>query len=116
MNPTIASRTLGPVASNTGVASAARRVPELLADTGATESSNEGAFIVNNNVTLLVGAEPIRFVLRSEPGLATQVGSTDMYLPAGGVFTWTADHLTRYVYIEAADGASAYQAWVWKSS
>lgn len=115
MNPTIASRILGPVSGAAGLPDA-RRVPERLAATGTTESSNSGALIIGNMATILVGAVPVRFVLRSDRGLAGQVATTDMYLPAGGSFTWTVDHLTRHIYIEAADGSSAYEAWVWKSS
>lgn len=115
MNPSIASTILGPTGADPSDSSS-RRSPERLAGTGTTEAHNTGRLIHHNMATLLVGDTAIRFMLREASGLAGVVATTDMYLAAGASFTWTVDRLTRHVYIEAADGASTYEAWVWKSS
>ncbi len=117
MNPTIASTILGPVGAVSSDTTSPRRIPELLAGTGTTESHNSGRLIFNNMATVIVGAVPIRFILREVPGLADGVvATTDIYLAAGATFTWTVDALSRHIYVEAADGVAAYEAWVWKSS
>lgn len=114
MNPTLASRILGPTTSlpdPTGL-----RKPQYLADTGTTESHNPNALAHNQMATLLVGLTSVRVMLSASGGLSDVVATTDIILGPGSTFTWMVDSLTRHAYVEAADGASPYEAWVWKSS
>ncbi len=113
MNPTVASTILGPTGTSDD---SGRRTPERLAGTGTTEAHNSARLTINSMATMIVGAEPIRFILREDLGLSGVVATTDIYLAAGASFTWTVDFLSRHVYVEAADGAAAYEVWVWKSS
>lgn len=105
---------LGP--TNTVGESSPRRRPELLSGTGVTESHNTAPLLINSKAALLVGSVPIRFMLSGTAGGAGVVAVTDMWLAAGSFYVWTVDSLTKHVYVEAGDGAAAYEAWVWKAS
>ncbi len=92
------------------------RAYDRLANTGTTEDSNAAQLPEGPMATILVGAAAVRFSLRKTLAQATQVATTDPIIPAYGRFDWTVTEETRVIYIEAADGASAYEAWVWASS
>lgn len=92
------------------------RPPQHIADTGTTEATVEHGLIVGRMATLLVGAEPVRFRLASAAGLSTQVATTDPSLPAYGRHDWLVEAGTRFPYLEAEDGSSAYEAWAFTSS
>ena len=108
-----ASRVLAP-SSESGIA--APRTDKLLAGTGTTEDVNDTALTVGAQATLQVGAGSVRVTWDNDSAGASKVGTTDLLLPAGGRFDWTVETHTRYVHVEAGDGSSAYEAWVWQSS
>lgn len=89
--------------------------PQVLAGTGTTEASNSRPFTKDRMHVLSVGLVPVRVLFGPEAG-----GGSDVP-PAGGVvlaaasfFTFRSGVNARYVYIEAADGAAAYEAAVWQ--
>jgi hypothetical protein len=88
----------------------------VLANTGTTERTNAKALPNGKFATLKVGKTRIRVVWTRESGLSNIVGSTDFILEAGERFDWVVSEVTQYVYIEAEDGSTAYQAWLWTSS
>jgi hypothetical protein len=90
---------------------------QRLANTGTTESSNATGLVVGSMATLVVGGVAVRVRWRGSAGLATQVATTQQIVPAYGRIDWTVlKGKSEYVYVEAADAASAYEAWVWSSS
>lgn len=102
---------------------------QQLADTGATESHNTVALQPGRTAVLSVGDEAVRVSFRGVPGLAGAVGATDAIIPANTLFKFrTILNLNKkksppevnfgsiYVYVEAADGASAYECTVWQDS
>lgn len=92
------------------------RQPQLLAGTGTTEASNPRPIGNNHMGSILVGDVAVRVAFRGSPGVAATVDTTDPILAANSLYTWTVDNVTRHVYVEAADGAAVYAAWVWDSS
>lgn len=92
------------------------RAYDRLANTGTTEDSNAAKLPEGAMATILVGAAAVRFSLRATLAAATQVATTDPIIPAYGRFDWTVTPDTTVIYVEAADGSSAYEAWVWSSS
>ena len=90
--------------------------PDRLAGTGTTEDSTASLMTNGRFATLLAGDTAIRFTLRGTVGVAGQVATTDRILAANQRFDWTVTDGTAGVYVEAADGSSAYEAWVWQSS
>lgn len=89
---------------------------QRLANTGTTESSNSTALDAHRFATLKVGSVAIRATWHASTGLATQTATTDMLIQAGEFYHWWVTPDRRVVYIEAGDGASTYEAWVWNSS
>jgi hypothetical protein len=81
-----------------------------LADTGTTEDVVDTALTVGEMGTLLVGAAAVRL------SFGASVATTDPIIPAYGRFDWRVTDGTDTPRIEAADGSSAYEAWVWTSS
>lgn len=89
-------------------------VETRLAGTGTTEATNTTALGPGCLATLMVGAEAIR--INFGAATAPTVATTDLIVPAYGRFDWTVEAQSCFVSIEAADGAAAYEAWVWTSS
>jgi hypothetical protein len=89
--------------------------PETLEDTGTTESSNSRAFTKDRMHVLSVGAEPLRVLFGPTPGTGSDVPAAGgAIIPANILFTFRASVGSLYVYIEAADGSSPYEASVWQ--
>lgn len=90
---------------------------KTLAGTGTTEDTNDTALTNKEMATLLVGSVAVRVAWHSATGSGSEVATTDLRLPAGGRHDWLVDGaFDDFVSVEAADGASAYEAWVWTSS
>lgn len=95
----------------------APRKEQILANTGATESHNATALTLSKQATLLNSDKcAIRVAFRSAAGLSTVVSTSNVRIGANGRFDWEVLDQSIHVYIEAADGASAYEAAVWSSS
>jgi len=95
--------------------STARFGPETLEDTGTTEASNSRPFTKDRMHVLSVGAEPLRVLFGPTPGTGSDVpGTGGAIIPANIMFTFRAGVGSLYVYIEAADGSSPYEASVWQ--
>lgn len=89
--------------------------PQGLAGTGTTESSNSRAFTKDRMHVLSVGAEPLRVLFGPTPGAGSDVPPAGgAIIPANILFTFRAGVGSLYVYIEAADGSSPYEASVWQ--
>lgn len=94
---------------------AGQYTPQYLAATGTTEASNSRAFTKDRMHVLTVGAAPIRVLFGETVGAGSDIGATEgALLAAGSFFTFRAGVKSKYVYIEAADGAAAYTASVWQ--
>lgn len=98
-----------------------QRVAIRLANTGTTESSNDQALMTQRLYTLRTGAAAVRVSFRAAAGISNAVATTDMIIPAYSAFPFVVEYDSsnanslwgsRFVYIEAADGASAYEAWI----
>lgn len=111
MNANVVATILGPVGGG-----AFPRASDRLADTGTTEDSTAAKLVLGSMATILVGGEAVRFSLRGATGQASQVATTDPIIGANQMFHWTVEADTSVVYVEAADGASAYECWVYQSS
>lgn len=110
----IADSMIGP---HPGSASATdSRPPQRIANTGTTEATVTYPLVAGRMATILVGAAAVRFRLASAAGLTTQVATTDPIIPAYGRFDWLVEDNTDFPYLEAADGAAAYEAWAFTSS
>jgi hypothetical protein len=110
----IAASVVGP---HPGSASASdTRPPQRVNGTGTTEATVGQPLNLGRMATLLVGATAVRFRLARGTGLTTQVATTDPIIPAYGRYDWLVEPETCCPYVEAADGASAYEAWAWTSS
>ena len=89
--------------------------PQRLAGTGTTEASNSRAFAKDRIHMMTVGVQAVYVLFGENPGGGANVGSANgALLPAGTVFTFRASKSARYAYVEAADGASAYEVTVWQ--
>lgn len=89
---------------------------QLLADTGTAEDHNATALRVGGMATLLAGSEAVRVSFRTAAGGAAQVALTSMRLASGTSMSWLCTPYDKHVYVEAADAAAAYEAWVWSSN
>lgn len=86
---------------------------QRLAGTGATGTENSVAMPKARYATLLVGDEDVR----ARFGTGTvEADTTDVIVKAGTEFTWYVESDCDIVSVQAADGAAAYEAWVWCSS
>lgn len=94
------------------------RKPVNFAGTGTTESSNtDSPFLMGRQYLFTVGPVAVRVVFSKTGGQANVVSSTNsLILPANSwcIFT-TIEHDeegwgSQFVYVEAADGTSAYLA------
>ena len=83
--------------------------------TGTTEDVDDVAR-GGSYISILVGAVAIRVTINDNATATTQVATTDLRLPAETLWHHSCSNRERYVHCEAADGASAYEAWVWNSS
>lgn len=91
------------------------RAEQRLAGTGTTEATNATALTRGHMATLMVSASVgvrVNFGSATAPGCAT----TDLAVGPSMRFDWTVEPETAFVSIEAEDGSSAYEAWVWTSS
>lgn len=97
------------------MADSANHSPQNLIGTGVAESSNTKAFTHDRMHMLVVGATPVR-ILFSGTGGATGVvpPAGGALFPANAVLTFRSVAGARYIYMEAADGTSAYTATVWQ--
>jgi hypothetical protein len=116
VNPISAGTIYGPLSAAVSELISARRVPQRLSGTGTTEASNAASMLPGKYATLVVGDTPVRYALADEPGISNAVATTDIIIPANSSVTWTVGKFSRYAYVEAADGSSAYEAWVFQSS
>lgn len=94
-------------------------VPTLddrLAGTGATEDTNATSLTVNEMATILVGSVAVRVAFLSATGGGSSVATTDRALGPYARFDWLVTSRDCFVAVQAADGSSAYEAWVWTSS
>jgi hypothetical protein len=90
---------------------------QRLADTGTTEDTNATALTAGQMATLLVGSVAIRVVWLAATGGGSDVAATDLALGPYSRFDWIVYGGTDdFVAVQAADGSSAYEAWVWTSS
>jgi hypothetical protein len=97
--------------------SAAPTQEQRLANTGTTESTNATALTDGAMATLLVGAVAVRVAFLAATGGGSAVETTDPIIGAYQRFDWkVSGAYDDFVAIQAADGASAYEAWVWTSS
>lgn len=88
------------------------RHPRRLAGSGATESG-VGKLIPGKIHVLVVGSAPVRVRFSGEKIDSDAVDDTrDIVYPAGAVVPWVTDRWSTYVYAEAGDGASDYEAYV----
>lgn len=88
---------------------------QRLSGTGATGAENTTALAGGEMATLLVGATAVR--VRWGGADTVEADTTDPILPAYGRFDWVVDSSRDdFVSVQAADGTSAYEAWVWTSS
>lgn len=95
----------------------APRKEQILANSGATEAHNTTSLAPGKQATLLNSDKAaIRVAFRSAAGLSTVVSTSNVRIGANGRFDWEVESATAHVYIEAADGTSAYEAAVWQSS
>ena len=94
--------------------SAAPTDDDLLAGTGTTEDTNATGLTIGEQATLIVGSEAIRIDWGS--ATAPTVGLTDLVLGPYARYDWVVGASDAFVSVQAADAASAYQAWVWTSS
>lgn len=90
---------------------------QRLAGTGTTEAATATALTDGAMATIVVGAAAIRIEFGGAAIGAGGVETTDMIIGAYQRFDWLVRGATDdFVAIEAADGSSAYEAWVWTSS
>lgn len=88
---------------------------QRLAGTGATGAENTTALAGGEMATLLVGATAVR--VRWGGSSSVEADTTDPILPAYGRFDWMVDAAADdFVSVQAADGTSSFEAWVWTSS
>jgi hypothetical protein len=89
--------------------------PQALAGSGTTEASNSRAFTKDRMHVLSVGAEPLRVLFGPLVGTGSDVPAAGgAIIPANIMFYFRTGVGARFVYIEAADGASPYEASVWQ--
>lgn len=111
MNPAIAARILAPTGAALG---SYKRAPERHAETDQAETVTSPLH-VGSYATIQVGAIPVRVSFNSNPSSTDQVDITDLRLAEGSTFTYVVDSASRHIHFEA-DGAGAYEVWVWRSS
>ncbi len=97
------------------VADNAQYTPQRLAGTGTTEASNSRPFTKDRMHILSVGLVPVRVFFGPTAGGGSDVPAAGgVVLAAGSFFPFRAGVKALYVYVEAADGAAAYEAAVWQ--
>jgi SH3-like domain-containing protein len=87
---------------------------QILANTGTTEAVST-VLPMGQYASLKVGEVAVRVRFAKE-SFSAMVSSTDVYFAAGETYHWLVQEFSQYVAVEAEDGASAYQVWVWPSS
>lgn len=84
--------------------------------TGTTEDTNSTSLTVGEMATIMNTANPIRVVFLSAAGGGSSVATTSWVLGPYARFDWLVSSSDCFVACEAADGSSAYEAFVWTSS
>lgn len=83
--------------------------------TGTTEAHNATALTKGAYATI-VSDTALFAVFRGTAGLTTQVTASSAFIiPANTFFSWLVEEGSRYIYMEAKDGSSAWDAYVWTS-
>lgn len=95
----------------------APKKPVYLSGTGTAEDSNITPLTGGCYATLKAGAASLRVRFLGEASVAGAVATTDLLIAANERYDWVVEpKKTDFVYVEAGDGAAAYEAWVWTSS
>jgi hypothetical protein len=89
---------------------------QRLTGTGTTEATNSTSLTVGEMATFKNTANPIRIVFLSATGGGSIVANTNCVIGPYERFDWLVQSTDAFVAIEAADSASAYEAFVWTSS
>lgn len=103
---------LSPIAGGT-----APRAEQSLSGTGTTEATNTTALTVGELATIKNGPVHVRCVFLAATGTGTSVPAAEPFvLGPCEAWNWMVETGTKFVAIEAYDGATAYIASVWTSS
>lgn len=95
----------------------APRAEQSLSGTGTTEATNTTALTVGEYATIKNGPVAVRCVFLAATGTGTSVSATEPFVLAPyEAWNWMVETGTKFVAIEAYDGATAYIASVWTSS
>lgn len=94
----------------------APRAEQRISGTGTTEANSATALTLGAKATLMNGANSIRVSFRAATGVATAVATTSLLIGSYGRFDWDVTDETDFVYVEAGDGASTFECWIWTSS
>jgi len=79
------------------------------------EDNNATALTVGHYATIRAGSVDLRLSFRTLATGGPYVATTDFYLKAGTDWHWVVQDTTKFVYAQADDGASAWNAVVWTS-
>lgn len=102
-------------AANMRAPTSARR--QRLSGTGSTEDGTSTALDANTFATLLVGDTAVRVEwINSSPGGSDVNATTSVLLDAYARIDWVVTTADQHVAMEADDGSSDYEAFVWNSS
>ncbi len=95
----------------------APRAEQSLSGTGTTEATNTTALTVGEYATIKNGPVAVRCVFLAATGTGTSVPAAEPFVLAPyEAWNWMVETGTKFVAIEAYDGATAYIASVWTSS
>lgn len=89
---------------------------DRLNGTGTSEDTNATSLTVGEMATIKVGGVAIRINFLSATGGGSSCATTDLILGPYDRMDWLVSSSDCFVAVEAADGAAAYEAWVWTSS
>ncbi len=93
------------------------RAVKVLSGTGTTEDVNDTVLPRSHFVTLKNHTDvPIKFIGRSVSGVSNAVDAVYSVLGPYDEMGWEVEEQTQWVYVEAYDGTSDYEASLWVSS